>query len=82
MQMLRPTDKSSSYGAKAFWFDAINDPGAAQMHYIKQLVLSRPYFERIPDRQLVAGDTGTNIITWPLPAEKIMLLYIHTTVVQ
>jgi hypothetical protein len=59
MQMLRPTDKNSSYGAKAFWFDAINDPGAGQVQYLKKLLLSRPYFDRVPDQSLVAADPGT-----------------------
>jgi hypothetical protein len=59
MQMLRPGDKKSSYGAKAFWYDAIGDPGAAQMQWLKKLLLSRPYFERVPDQQLIAGDAGT-----------------------
>ena len=58
MQMLRPSDKKSSYGAKAFWYDAIADPGAAQMQYLKKLLLSRPYFERVPDQQLISGDAG------------------------
>ncbi len=55
MQMLRPTDKSSSYGAKAYWYDAINDPGAAQVQYLKKLLLSRPCLERVPDQSLVAN---------------------------
>jgi len=59
MQMLRPTDTEISYGAKAFWYDAINDPGAGQVQYLKKLMLSRPYFERVPDQQLIAGDAGT-----------------------
>jgi len=53
MQMLRPTDKGSAYGAKAFWYDAINDAGAGQMGYLKKLLLSRPYFERVPDQSLI-----------------------------
>lgn len=59
MQMLRPSDTDRAYGAKAFWYDAINDPGAAQMQYLKKLLLSRPYFERVPDQQLIAGDAGS-----------------------
>ncbi|HEY4061069.1 MAG TPA: glycoside hydrolase family 140 protein [Puia sp.] len=54
MQMLRPTDKGSAYGAKAPWYTAINDPGAGEMVYLKKLMLSRPYFERVPDQSLVA----------------------------
>ncbi|WP_448698367.1 glycoside hydrolase family 140 protein [Mucilaginibacter sp. AW1-3] len=58
MQMHLPKDRSSSYGAKAYWFDAINDPGSSQMQYVKKLMLSRPYFERVPDQTLVAAKQG------------------------
>jgi len=54
MQMLRPTDKGSAYGAHTPWSKAIDDPGAGQMQYLKKLMLSRPYFERIPDQSLIA----------------------------
>jgi len=54
MQMHRPADKTSSYGAKDPWYEAINDRGAGQMSYLKKLMLSRPYFERVPDPSLVA----------------------------
>jgi hypothetical protein len=53
MQMLRPTDKGGAYGAKTPWFKAIDDPGAGQMVFLKKLLLSRPYFERVPDQSLV-----------------------------
>lgn len=36
------------------WEDALHDPGAAQMVHLKNLMLSKPYFERIPDSTLVA----------------------------
>ncbi|MBS1503325.1 MAG: glycoside hydrolase, partial [Bacteroidetes bacterium] len=35
-----------------------NDPGAREMVYLKKLILSRPYFERIPDQSLIADDQG------------------------
>lgn len=54
MQMLRPTDKGSAYGARTPWFKAIDDPGAGQMIYLKKLILSRPFFERIPDQTMIA----------------------------
>lgn len=54
MQMLRPTDKGSAYGARTPWFKAINDPGACQMIHLKKLILSRDYFSRIPDQTLIA----------------------------
>jgi hypothetical protein len=59
MQMHKPTDKGSAYGSKKYWYDAINDSGARQMKYLKNLMLSKPYFERVPDQFLIAGDPGT-----------------------
>ena len=55
MQMLRPTDKTSAYGAKVPWFNAINDPGSGQMIFLKKLFLSRPYFDRVPDQSMIVG---------------------------
>lgn len=54
MQMHRPVDKEGAYGNKKYWTDAINDPGAEQMQYLKALMLRFPYFERVPDQSLVA----------------------------
>jgi hypothetical protein len=54
MQFHKPTDKAGSYGPKNYWFEAINDPGAKQIGYLKKLMLSRPYFERIQDQSLIA----------------------------
>jgi hypothetical protein len=58
MQMHKPTDKGSAYGSKKYWYDALNDEGARQMQYLKKLLLSKPYFERVPDQSLIAGDPG------------------------
>jgi hypothetical protein len=55
MQFFKPTDKGSAYGAKNYWFQGIDDPGAKQMIFLKNLMLSRPYFERIPDQSLIAN---------------------------
>jgi len=55
MQMHKPDEKVGSYGAKMPWFDAINDPGAAQMQYIKKLMLSRSYFDRVPDQSIIVA---------------------------
>lgn len=55
MQMLGPKDKGSAYGAHLYWTEAINAPGALQMQYLKGLVLSKPFFERVPDQSLIAS---------------------------
>lgn len=40
------------------WREALERPAAAQMQHLKALMLSRPYFTRIPDQSLIAGDAG------------------------
>ncbi|MBN1414254.1 MAG: glycoside hydrolase family 140 protein [Bacteroidales bacterium] len=45
-------------GAKLDFFEALDAPGAFQMQYVKNLILSRPYFERVNDQSVVAGDEG------------------------
>ena len=58
MQMHLPTDSTSAYGSKELWSSAINAPGAGQMIHLKNLMLSRPYLERVPDQSLIAGENG------------------------
>jgi len=58
MQMHKPTDKNSAYGSKQYWYQSVNDPGAKQMAHLKKLMLSRPYYERVPDQSLIAGKQG------------------------
>jgi hypothetical protein len=58
MQMHKPDGTKGSYGPRNFWFKAIHDSGARHMQYVKALLLSRPFFERIPDQSLVAGEPG------------------------
>lgn len=55
MQMHKPQDTSSAYGSHKLWYDAINDPGAGQMKYLKQLMLSHSLEDRVPDQSLVAA---------------------------
>jgi len=58
MQMHSPKDKKGAYGVTDYWTDALNAPGAGQMVFLKELMLSRPYFDRVPDTALVS-DQGT-----------------------
>jgi hypothetical protein len=53
MQMCKPGDKDRAYGARNYWYEAIDDSGSFQMRYLANLVLSRPYFERVYDSTLV-----------------------------
>jgi hypothetical protein len=58
MQMYKPGDKEKSYGPKKYWYEALNDNGAQQMIFLKKLILSKPYFDRVPDQTLVSGENG------------------------
>lgn len=57
MQFMKP-GVSGSFGAKRYWYDCLEDPGYNQMKYLKALMLSFPFFERIPDQSIIAGQNG------------------------
>jgi hypothetical protein len=59
MQFYRPGIDKGSYGPKKPWSEALQDPGSGEMQFLKLLMLSRPYFERVPDQSLIAGQNGT-----------------------
>ncbi len=58
MQFHKEDDIESSYGVKDNWDVALNAPGASQMKYLKQLMLSRSYFDRTPAQDLISGIQG------------------------
>jgi len=58
MQFHKPGDLNPAYGVREYWDVALNSPGASQMKYLKQLILSRSYFDRVPDGKIVAGAVG------------------------
>lgn len=58
MQMHRKGDADANYGVKDNWYESLNDPGAQQMIHLKNLILSKPYFDRVPDQSLIAGANG------------------------
>jgi hypothetical protein len=43
------------------WMDALQSPVSGQLHFLKDLMLSRPYFTRMPDQSLIAGDQGQGV---------------------
>lgn len=55
MQMLKP-GYTNAYGLSEntkTWYMALDDPGFNQMKYLKQLMLSLPYFDRVPDQSII-----------------------------
>jgi hypothetical protein len=59
MQIYKPDSGKGAYGPRNYWYQAVDDPGAGQMQYLKALILSRPFYERVFDTSLIAGDNGT-----------------------
>ena len=60
MQMLKPGYPTGygSDGTVKSWYQALEDPGYNQMQYITDLMLSFPYFERVPDQSIIVGKNG------------------------
>ncbi|MEG1585504.1 MAG: glycoside hydrolase family 140 protein [Bacteroidales bacterium] len=58
MQMIKP-GVGGAYGATMPWYDALKDPGFSQTKYLKNLMLTFPYFERVPDQSVIVGKNGT-----------------------
>jgi hypothetical protein len=40
------------------WVEALDRPGGRQVRHLRSLIESRPFFSRIPDQSLFAGDAG------------------------
>lgn len=57
MQFIRP-GLLASFGADKPWWDAMKDPGYGQMKYLKWLMLTFPFTERVADQSIIAGTNG------------------------
>ncbi len=59
MQMHSKIDTTTAFGSDELWTEGLQAPGAGQMKYLKELILSRDdYFNRIPDQSIIL-DNGT-----------------------
>ena len=58
MQFYKQGGGRGSFTPINTWVDALDDPGSGQMQFLKSLMLSRPYFERVPDQNALAGENG------------------------
>jgi hypothetical protein len=78
MQMLLATDKiPAAYDATTRWTDALNAEGASQMQHLKNLMLSRPFLERVPDNSLVANQGERYSHIQATRGEKYAFLYTY-----
>lgn len=57
-QVYKEGEYKPESGAKLSFFEALDDTGSYHMQYVRNLVLSRPYFERVNDQSVVEGDEG------------------------
>lgn len=57
-QVYMPRDTKPSSGAKGYFMERLDAPGAQAMRHVKNLMLSRPYFDRVNDQAAVAADEG------------------------
>jgi hypothetical protein len=51
-------------GPHIYWYDALKLPGANQMQYVRKLMESHPYLDRVPDQSVIIENNNT-------PAERI-----------
>jgi len=64
MQFHLPGDADANYDAKTSWREAIHASGGRQMQFLRKLIESGPYFDRVPDQSIIlnAGTMYNNII--------------------
>ena len=56
MQFYTPGDSGISFFPKIKWQDGLKAPGAGQMKYLNQLILSKSYFDRVPDQSMIVDN--------------------------
>ena len=54
-------DKVEMFGAGITWKEAMEKPGSFQMQYLKNLILSRPFFSRIPDQSILEPKASSGV---------------------
>lgn len=52
-------DHFFSHFTRLPWQQALDSSAAGQMQFAKALMLSRPYFSRVPDQTLIVGESGS-----------------------
>lgn len=56
MQFFTRGGVANAYWPALSWQDSVDAPGAQQMHHLKDLILSRPFLERVPDQSLILNN--------------------------
>ncbi len=67
-----------AYSAEIDWREAINAKGANQMKFLKELMLSKPYFERVNANELVSNQGEKYNYIAATKGKNYALLYTYT----
>ncbi|MCH5235343.1 MAG: glycoside hydrolase family 140 protein [Muribaculaceae bacterium] len=80
MQFLRPGIEGAYFadGDSKPWWKALDDPGRRQMKHLKQLMLTFPYFERVPDSLIVRNNGIRYDRLLATRGTDYLLVYNHT----
>jgi len=80
MQFYKIGQKSGDYGVRKleYYTKAVNDPGAVQIHFLKDLMLSVPYFERVPDQTMIANQEEKHQYLAATRGENYAFIYTWT----
>ncbi|MET0393788.1 MAG: DUF4038 domain-containing protein, partial [Chitinophagaceae bacterium] len=78
MQFYTVSEGAGSFGVNQGWKETITAPGAGQMQYLSKLLLSKPYWERMPDQSLVmnSGDRYDRLAA--TRGKKYAFIYTYT----
>lgn len=77
MQFYTPGDSGISFFPKIKWQDGLKAPGAGQMKYLKQLILSKSYFDRVPAQSIIVdnGERYDKVIA--TRGEDYAMIYVY-----
>jgi hypothetical protein len=78
MQFYRRGNKDMSFGANKNWDDELHAAGAGQMQYLKNLILSKSYFDRVPDQSLVINNGEQYDRVMATRGKNYALFYVYT----
>lgn len=70
--------ETAEYGAKTVWTEALRSPGFRQMKYLKALMESFPYFERVPDQNILLNNGERYERAVATRGDDYMLIYTYT----
>ena len=77
-QFYNPREEKINH-AKMYWTEALDRPGATQMGYLKNLILSRPSLKRVPDQNIITsgqGDKGEYMTAYKDSSGSYLMVYL------